>query len=110
MPSPGRLTRFLMITARVYAVHIHFLLQLQVVMICVYQEILTVITLPTNAAQGQVFLHATGLTTAFTLPGITTTLAESQGFAWLRGEEESTSAFYIRPCLVCQKTILEEEL
>ena len=33
----------------------------------------TVITLPTNAAQGQVFLHATGLTTAFTLPGITTT-------------------------------------
>ena len=33
----------------------------------------TVITLPTGAAQTQVFLHATGLTTEFTLPGITTT-------------------------------------
>ena len=33
----------------------------------------TVITLPTGATQSQVFLHATGLTTAFTLPGITTT-------------------------------------
>ena len=33
----------------------------------------TVITLPTGATQSQVFLHATGLTTAFTLPGIATT-------------------------------------
>ena len=33
----------------------------------------TVITLPTGAAQSQLFLRAPGLTTEFTLPGITTT-------------------------------------
>ena len=69
----------------------------------------TVITLPTNAAQGQVFLHATGLTTAFTLPGITTTFARV-GICLVKGGRKEASAFYIRPCLVCQKTILEEEL
>ena len=34
----------------------------------------TTITLPSAATQSTVFLHATGLQTAFTLPGITTTL------------------------------------
>ena len=33
----------------------------------------TTIVLPTGAAQSTVYLHATGLQTAFTLPGITTT-------------------------------------
>ena len=69
----------------------------------------TVITLPTNAAQGQVFLHATGLTTAFTLPGITTTFVRV-GICLVREGRKEASTFYIRPCLVCQKTILEEEL
>ena len=37
----------------------------------------TVITLPTGAAQSQLFLRAPGLTTEFTLPGITTTFSSS---------------------------------
>ena len=36
----------------------------------------TTIVLPTGATQSQVFLHATALETAFTLPGITTTFVE----------------------------------
>ena len=68
----------------------------------------TVITLPTGAAQSQVFLHATGLTTAFTLPGITTTFARV-GICLAKGGRKEASTFYIRPCLVCQKIILEEE-
>ena len=69
----------------------------------------TVITLPTNAAQGQVFLHATGLTTAFTLPGITTTYGRI-AICLIREGRKEASTFYIRPCLVCQRTIFEEEL
>ena len=69
----------------------------------------TVITLPTNAAQGQVFLHATGLTTAFTLPGITTTFVRLR-ICPVKGGRKEASTFYIRPCLICQKTIIEEEL
>ena len=69
----------------------------------------TVITLPTGAAQSQVFLHATGLTTAFTLPGITTTFV----VVWIcliREEGKRTVTFYNRPCLICWKTVSEEEL
>ena len=36
----------------------------------------TTIVLPTGATQSQVFLHATALETAFTLPGITTTFVK----------------------------------
>ena len=40
----------------------------------------TVIVLPTGATQSQIFLHATALETAFTLPGITTTLVKDYIF------------------------------
>ena len=60
----------------------------------------TVITLPTGATQSQVFLHATGLTTAFTLPGITTTFVRI-GFCLIREGGREAITFYNRPCLVC---------
>ena len=40
----------------------------------------TTIVLPTGATQSQVFLHATALETAFTLPGITTTFVKDCTF------------------------------
>ena len=60
----------------------------------------TVITLPTGATQSQVFLHATGLTTAFTLPGIATTFVVV-GICLIREGGREAIAFYNRPCLVC---------
>ena len=43
----------------------------------------TTIVLPTGATQSQVFLHATALETAFTLPGITTTFVKDCIYAHL---------------------------
>ena len=42
----------------------------------------TTIVLPTGATQSQVFLHATALETAFTLPGITTTFVKDCIFTY----------------------------
>ena len=56
----------------------------------------TTIVLPTGATQSQVFLHATALETAFTLPGITTTFVKDRLFARI-GSEANYSA------RVCQK-------